>query len=83
MQYASVEGCIDTLKDLPYVRANGDFGANATGCRLQNVLLVPYAPAYHCPAVGPSGGNICVDKTLSQHDQWFAGVPFVTGNIKF
>ncbi|KAL2848413.1 hypothetical protein BJY01DRAFT_246425 [Aspergillus pseudoustus] len=60
-QYASTEECIRFLtSDIRFGKAY-ELGRNTLLCREVHEHMVRYRPTEHCPHIGPTGGNYCVD----------------------
>jgi len=65
-QYTSVDECMNFLSnDIPL----GSFdrtASNSVRCREIHVMLIVWDPATHCPHVGITGGNACIDTPVGQ-----------------
>ena len=61
-QYDSYDACQDYLVNQVRFGLAYDFGHNTVLCRNLHAKLLPLRPSIHCPHVGPSGGDMCVDE---------------------
>jgi hypothetical protein len=66
-QYSSVDECVSFLTGIAvgsWNRAN----SNSVICRsFHSILGVVAQPSVYCPAIGPSGGGLCVDVPYDSH----------------
>ncbi|KKK23466.1 hypothetical protein ARAM_003970 [Aspergillus rambellii] len=60
-QYASKDECIRFLTTQVRFGGPDELGGNTLLCREVHEHMVQYRPAEHCPHIGPTGGNYCVD----------------------
>jgi hypothetical protein len=60
-QYESVAECNDFLTTKIRFGTAYEFGMNTLLCRSLHELMIPLRPEVHCPHVGKTGGNMCVD----------------------
>jgi hypothetical protein len=60
-QYPDEEHCINFLETQIRFGKAYEFDANTLICRMLHQEMVPFRPEVHCPHIGPSGGNFCVD----------------------
>ncbi|PYH89740.1 hypothetical protein BO71DRAFT_487705 [Aspergillus ellipticus CBS 707.79] len=79
-QYADTTTCLDFLTtDIPLGK-DYELGRNTLLCREVHEHMVQYDPGLHCPHIGPTGGDYCVDdqtyaeKVLQQYfrKSWIA-----------
>ncbi|KAL3456721.1 hypothetical protein BJX64DRAFT_296475 [Aspergillus heterothallicus] len=61
VQYASTAECVDFLTTKIRFGTAYELGRNTLLCREVHEHMVQYRPTEHCPHIGPSGGNYCVD----------------------
>ncbi|KAL8823395.1 MAG: hypothetical protein Q9191_005897 [Dirinaria sp. TL-2023a] len=60
-QYSSTQNCIETLSAKPF--GNWDeVWMDSVVCRELHILLARVDPLTHCPHVGPTGGDKCVNE---------------------
>ncbi|KKP06142.1 hypothetical protein THAR02_01745 [Trichoderma harzianum] len=60
-QYATNAECMNTLvNEKPLGRAY-QWSHDTVGCRCIHQAMVPLRPEVHCPHIGPTGGNFCVN----------------------
>ncbi|PWY88898.1 hypothetical protein BO94DRAFT_595277 [Aspergillus sclerotioniger CBS 115572] len=80
-QYTNSSTCYDFLtQDIPLGK-DYELGRNTLLCREVHEHMVQYDPALHCPHIGPTGGDYCVDdqtyaeKVLQKYfrKSWIAG----------
>lgn len=63
-QYDSIEACVTFLNtQIPY-GSHDSADQGTVVCRLIHVKFVPLVPKIHCPHVGPTGGDSCINKTI-------------------
>ncbi|KAJ6460136.1 hypothetical protein C8R47DRAFT_1161294 [Mycena vitilis] len=76
-QYNSTNACLDFITyRIPF----GDIwqaGQNTGICRYLHTAMLSRRPAVHCPHIGPTGGDMCADKTV-QH--FFRTILSVSGS---
>ncbi|KAJ7500100.1 hypothetical protein FB451DRAFT_1207483 [Mycena latifolia] len=62
-QYNSTDACLDfIMTQIPF----GDIwqaGQNTGICRYLHAAMLSRRPAVHCPHIGPSGGDMCTEKS--------------------
>ncbi|KAL7424715.1 hypothetical protein Q5752_000399 [Cryptotrichosporon argae] len=64
-QYESYDECHDFVLNI----ALGEFyrmGENNLLCRNLHVPMLPFRPSVHCPHVGPTGGDMCIDRNYTE-----------------
>ncbi|KAL7658776.1 hypothetical protein ACMYSQ_001725 [Aspergillus niger] len=87
-QYDNNAACLDFLTSAIPLGKDYELGRNTLLCREVHEHMVQYDPALHCPHIGPTGGDYCVDdqtyaqKVLQKYfnQSWIVGVPS-TGDI--
>ncbi|TDL18467.1 hypothetical protein BD410DRAFT_793163 [Rickenella mellea] len=66
LQYNSTAECVDFIENkIPF----GDVwqaGQNTGICRYFHKAMVSLRPSVHCPHIGPTGGDMCVDRDYRQ-----------------
>ncbi|CAF3955393.1 unnamed protein product [Rotaria sp. Silwood1] len=63
-QYSSFNDCQQFLRtQIPYGTYDRADQGNVI-CRFVHTYFVPLLPTVHCPHVGPTGGGVCIDKTI-------------------
>jgi len=67
-QYNSTESCLEFLSSIPFGSFN-DAMSDSVVCRIVHTILVPFRPDIHCPHVGPTGGQMCVNFT---YQSWYS-----------
>jgi len=67
-QYASYEACVTELNTVNF-GTEDNLQSNTTCCRSLHAFLVPFRPWFHCPHVGPTGGDACIDVPYSEYYQ--------------
>lgn len=60
-QYDNMEQCLDFLLNKTRFGHPFELGKDTLLCREVHELMVKYRPGEHCPHIGPSGGEYCVD----------------------
>lgn len=60
-QYTDEAQCLNFLTTQVRFGKAYELGANTLICRMVHQQMVPFRPGVHCPHIGPSGGNFCVD----------------------
>jgi len=65
-QYASHDACVAELTTVNFGTWD-NLQSNTTSCRMLHSTLVPLRPWYHCPHIGPTGGNACIDLPYSEY----------------
>ncbi|KAJ5462458.1 hypothetical protein N7530_010663 [Penicillium desertorum] len=60
-QYSSPAECFDFLTQSVRFGQAYELGRNTLLCRSVHEQMIQYRPSVHCPHIGPSGGNMCVD----------------------
>ncbi|KAL4755605.1 uncharacterized protein BDW70DRAFT_165324 [Aspergillus foveolatus] len=79
-QYSSPAECFNFLTRGVRFGQAYELGSNTLLCRSVHEQMVQYRPSVHCPHIGPSGGNMCVDdqpyvnKVLQKY---FTNTPFI------
>ncbi|GLC67597.1 hypothetical protein PLESTF_000579000 [Pleodorina starrii] len=63
-QYADMQTCMDFLSSIPILDPRR-VQSNSVLCRYWHSPLVGFAPEIHCPHIGPSGGDMCMDGPYS------------------
>jgi len=66
-QYNSTESCLGFLNSIPFGSWN-DASSNTVVCRVLHSILVPFRAEHHCPHIGPTGGQKCVDVS---YESWY------------
>jgi hypothetical protein len=61
LQYESKEKCMNFLTKETRFGQPYELGRNTLLCREVHKHMVQYRPKEHCPHIGPSGGDMCVD----------------------
>ncbi|GAB1216534.1 hypothetical protein ATERTT37_005750 [Aspergillus terreus] len=87
-QYDNSTACYDFLTTAIPLGKDYDLGRDTLLCREVHEHMVQYDPKMHCPHIGPTGGDYCVnDQTYEQKvlqkyfsESWIVGVPSA-GNI--
>jgi len=70
-QYANFEACVEQISSMNFGTWD-NVSSNTTTCRILHSILVPLRPAFHCPHIGPTGGNACIDVPYSDfYDEYF------------
>ena len=64
-QYDSYEDCETFMMSLPFGKTNG-LGLNTAECRMLHQEMVPLRPTVHCDHIGPSGGDMCIDRNYKE-----------------
>ncbi|KAJ7846047.1 hypothetical protein B0H14DRAFT_2773223 [Mycena olivaceomarginata] len=79
-QYATHAECIDTLQNKKPLGKPWAMGIDNTMCRWVHFGMLQYRPAVHCPHVGPTGGDMCNERSYyaATLNNPFA-LPFVAG----
>ncbi|TDL18472.1 hypothetical protein BD410DRAFT_793173 [Rickenella mellea] len=66
LQYKSTEECMNFIETaIPF----GDYwqaGQNSGICRYLHKAMVSRRPSVHCPHIGPSGGDMCIDRDYEE-----------------
>ncbi|KAJ3800613.1 hypothetical protein GGU11DRAFT_676902 [Lentinula aff. detonsa] len=60
-QYESQDACLTFMSTLPFGES-WQGGMNTGWCRYIHKNLVQFRPNIHCPHIGPSGGDMCMDR---------------------
>ncbi|KAJ4490750.1 hypothetical protein J3R30DRAFT_3400017 [Lentinula aciculospora] len=60
-QYESQDACLSFMSALPFGES-WQGGMNTGWCRYIHKNLVQFRPDVHCPHIGPSGGDMCIDR---------------------
>jgi hypothetical protein len=79
-QYESFSDCTDFLTTKIRFGKAYEMGMNTLICRSLHELMLPLRPEVHCPHVGKSGGDMCIDDlTYAQKvlQPVFTNAPFV------
>ena len=79
-QYANYSSCVDFMTTQIRFGQAYELGMNTLLCRMVHQNMIPYRPAVHCPHIGPSGGNMCVDDRSYEYtvlQPYFTNAPFV------
>ena len=79
-QYDNTTACLDFLTTQIRFGQAYELGMNTLNCRMVHENMVPFRPSVHCPHIGPSGGNMCVDDRPYQDvvlEPYFDQAPFV------
>ncbi|RXK42465.1 hypothetical protein M231_00019 [Tremella mesenterica] len=64
-QYDSYDDCLDFVTSVPI----GQFyrmGEDNLVCRHLHVPMIPLRPAVHCPHIGRTGGDMCIDRNYNE-----------------
>ncbi|KAH8800662.1 hypothetical protein F5884DRAFT_757514 [Xylogone sp. PMI_703] len=78
-QYTSEQDCQAFMKTVRF-GTSYELGKNTVLCRLVHEKMVPQDPDVHCPHIGPTGGNMCVDGLTYDEEVLqpvFTNAPFV------
>ncbi|RAL17676.1 uncharacterized protein BO97DRAFT_430641 [Aspergillus homomorphus CBS 101889] len=86
-QYESADACYAFLTTGIRLGKDYELGRNTLLCREVHEHMVQYDPSMHCPHIGPTGGEYCVDdqsyaeKVLQRYfrESWVIPVPGVQG----
>lgn len=65
-QYSSHDQCQQFLSNQIRMGAPYEFGRNTLLCRHLHAKILPLRPETHCPHIGPTGGDMCVDDLTYQ-----------------
>jgi hypothetical protein len=60
-QYDSYDSCMEFLTQKIRFGQAWEMGRDTLLCRMVHQNMLVYRPDVHCPHIGPSGGNMCVD----------------------
>ncbi|KAE9411122.1 hypothetical protein BT96DRAFT_802077, partial [Gymnopus androsaceus JB14] len=60
-QYESNDACMTFMTALPFGET-WQGGMNTGWCRYVHKNMVKYRPEVHCPHIGPTGGDMCIDR---------------------
>lgn len=72
-QYASFAACTDFITNVIPFGDSWEGGLNTGLCRYIHKHLVQYRPDIHCAQIGPSGGDLCINR---DYDQIVRDFPF-------
>ena len=61
VQYHDSTDCTDFLTREIRLGGSYEFAMNTILCRNLHQLMVAFRPHVHCPHIGPTGGDMCVD----------------------
>ncbi|KAL2859316.1 hypothetical protein BJX68DRAFT_261755 [Aspergillus pseudodeflectus] len=61
VQYSNKAECVDFLENRTRFGKAYELGRNTLLCREVHEHMVRHRPAVHCPHIGPTGGDYCVD----------------------
>ncbi|KPV78166.1 uncharacterized protein RHOBADRAFT_50669 [Rhodotorula graminis WP1] len=61
-QYESYDECYEFLTEERRWGEIYEGGLDTTWCRYVHLNMVPFRPDVHCSHIGPSGGDMCVDR---------------------
>lgn len=64
-QYASVDDCMGFMMSIPLGQMY-QLGQNTAVCRMLHQEMVPERPSVHCAHIGPSGGDMCVERNYTE-----------------
>ncbi|KAJ3934615.1 MAG: hypothetical protein NXY57DRAFT_652788 [Lentinula lateritia] len=64
-QYESHEVCMSFMTALPFGES-WQGGMNTGWCRYIHKNMVKYRPEVHCSHIGPTGGDMCIDRDYAQ-----------------
>ena len=64
-QFDSLNDCMAFFQNLTF-GTSYQFGQNTAVCRMLHQEMIPYRPDVHCMHIGPSGGDMCIDRNYSQ-----------------
>jgi len=59
-QFANFTVCRSFMDTIPFGSFNNAASVSVV-CKIVHMLLVPFRPAIHCPHIGPTGGNACLN----------------------
>ncbi|KAJ7481774.1 hypothetical protein FB451DRAFT_137054 [Mycena latifolia] len=65
LQYKTHAQCMDTLLNKMPLGKVWTMGLDTTMCRWVHFGMVKYRPSVHCPHIGPTGGDMCQDRTYT------------------
>ena len=65
-QYSSCDECQNFLTNDIRFGVSYELGGNTLLCRNLHAKILPLRPDVHCPHIGPTGGNMCVDDLAYQ-----------------
>ncbi|GAA5861434.1 hypothetical protein JCM1840_005368 [Sporobolomyces johnsonii] len=65
-QYSSYDQCYEFLAVQTPWGEPWEGGSNTGFCRYIHRNMVPYRPQIHCEHIGPSGGDMCIDRDYLQ-----------------
>ncbi|KAL7935781.1 hypothetical protein V8C35DRAFT_298228 [Trichoderma chlorosporum] len=60
-QYATNEECMNTLVNVKPLGRAYQWSQDTVGCRCVHQAMVSLRPEVHCPHIGPTGGDFCVN----------------------
>jgi hypothetical protein len=77
-QYSSQTECLSFLQTVRLGKSY-ELGMNTKLCRMVHAKMVPLRPQFHCPHIGPTGGNACDDGLTyeRQVDQPIYNIPMI------
>ncbi|KAJ3879940.1 hypothetical protein F5051DRAFT_324939 [Lentinula edodes] len=64
-QYESHDACMSFMTALSFGES-WQGGMNTGWCRYIHKNMVKYRPEVHCPHIGPTGGDMCIDRDYAQ-----------------
>ncbi|KAJ4486168.1 hypothetical protein J3R30DRAFT_1464383 [Lentinula aciculospora] len=64
-RYESHDMCMSFMTVLPFGKS-WQGGMNTGWCRYIHKNMVKYRPEVHCPHIGPTGGDMCIDRDYVQ-----------------
>ncbi|KAL8936128.1 MAG: hypothetical protein Q9216_005095 [Gyalolechia sp. 2 TL-2023] len=84
-QYQSSEQCFAYLtKEIRFGEAY-ELGKNTLLCRMVHQNMVPFRPEVHCPHIGPTGGESCIDDKdyeMTVMENYFTNSPYIPFGYK-
>ncbi|GAA5997227.1 uncharacterized protein JCM10292_000112 [Rhodotorula paludigena] len=70
-QYESYDQCYSFLAEERQWGNGWEGGMDTTWCRYIHRNMVPFRPDVHCAHIGPSGGDMCIDRDYREVTQAF------------
>lgn len=64
-QYANFTVCRNFMDTIPFGTFDHADSVSVV-CKIVHMLLVPFRPTIHCPHIGPTGGNACINSPYTQ-----------------
>jgi hypothetical protein len=79
-QYPSKQACLATLGTKIRFGQPSEAGRDTVICRMVHEPMVPLRPSVHCPHIGPTGGDMCIDSPDYEQlvlEPVFDNLPFI------